>query len=64
MGKITRFITDGITFLAIFYLFEHNSPAIFYITYAPENPNFQILLNLLKTENSVIEIPAENLVNN
>ena len=47
-GKITRFITDGITFLAIFYVFEHNSPAKFYITYAPEDPNFQNLLNLLK----------------
>ena len=23
-GKITRFITDGITFLAIFYVFEHS----------------------------------------
>ena len=63
-GKITRFITDGINFLAIFYMFEHNSPANFYITYAPENPNFQKLLNLLKTENRVIEIPAENLTNN
>ena len=31
-GKITRFITDGITFVAIFYVFEHNSPADFYIT--------------------------------
>ena len=63
-GKITRFITDGITFLAIFYVFEHNSPANFYITYAPENPNFKNILNLLKTENSVIEIPAESLANN
>ena len=39
-GKITRFITDGITFLAIFYVFEHNSPAKFYIIYAPEDLNF------------------------
>ena len=63
-GKITRFITDGITFLAIFYVLEHNSPADFCITYASENPNFQNLLTLLKTKNSVIEIPAENLANN
>ena len=60
-GKITRYITDGITFLAIFYVFEHNSPADFCITYASEKPN---LLTLLKTKNSVIEIPAENLANN
>ena len=63
-GKITWFITDGITFLAIFYVLEHNSPANFYITYATENPNFQNLLTLLKTKNSVIKIPAENLTNN
>ena len=63
-GKITRFITDGITFLGIFYVFEHNSPADFCITYASENPNFQNLLTLLKNKNSVIEIPAENLTNN
>ena len=36
-GKITRFITDGITFLAIFYVFEHNSPADFCITYLADN---------------------------
>ena len=59
-GKITGFITDGIT-LAIFYVFEHNSPGNFYIIYAPENPHFQNLLKLLKTENSVIDDPAENL---
>ena len=59
-GKITRFITDGITCLAIFYVFEHNSPADFC---ASENPNFQNLLILLKTKNSVIEIPEENLAN-
>ena len=58
-GKITRFITDGITFVAIFYVSEHNSPANFYITYASQN-----LLTLLKTKNSVIEIPAENSANN
>ena len=63
-GKTTRFITDGITFVAIFDVFEHNSPANFYITYASEDPNFQILLTLLKTKNSVIKIPAENLANN
>ena len=63
-GKVTRFITDEINFLDIFCVFEHNSPANFYITYASENPNFQNLLNLLKTENNVIEIPAENLANN
>ena len=63
-SKITRFITDGITFLAIFYVFEHKSPADFCITYASENPNFQNLLTLLKTKNSVIEIPAENLAYN
>ena len=62
-GKITRFITDGITFVAIFYVVD-NSPANFYITYAPENPNFQNLLTLLKIKNSVIEIPANNLANN
>ena len=62
-GKITRFITDGTTFVAIFYVFEYNSPANFYITYAPEKPNFQNLLTLLKTKNSVIEISAENLAN-
>ena len=62
-GKITRFITDGITFVAIFYVFEHNSPANFYIIYAPEFPNFQKLLTLLNTKNSVIEIPVENLAN-
>ena len=62
-GKITRFITDGITFLAIFYVFEHNSPADFCITYASKNHNFQNLLTLL-TKNSVIEIPAENSANN
>ena len=56
-GKITRFITDGITFLSIFYVFEYNSPANFCITYASKNPNFQNLLTLLKTKNSVIEIP-------
>ena len=63
-SKIIRFITDGITFVAIFYVFEHNSPANFYIIYASENPNFQNLLTLLKTKSSVIEIPAENLANN
>ena len=63
-GKITRFITDGITFVAIFYVFEHNSLANIYITHASENPNFQNLLTLLKSKNSVIEIPAENLANN
>ena len=63
-GKKTQFITHGITFLAIFYVFEHNSPANFYITYAPQNPYFQNLLTLLKTKNSVIEISAENLANN
>ena len=62
-GKITRFITDKINFLAIFYVFEHNSPANFCITYASKNPNFQNLLTLLKTKNSVIEIPAEKLAN-
>ena len=62
-GKITRFITDGITFLAIFYVFEHNSPADFCITYASKNPKFQNLLTLLKTKSSVIKIPAENLAN-
>ena len=63
-GKITRFITDEITFVAVLYVFEHNSPANFYITYALENPKFQILLTLLKTKNSLIEIPAENSANN
>ena len=63
-GKITRFITDGITFLAIFYVFEHYSPADFCRTYVSKNPNFQNLLTLLKTKNSVIEIPAENSTNN
>ena len=43
-GKITRFITDGITCLAIFYVFEHISPANFCITYASKNANFQNLL--------------------
>ena len=62
-GKITRFITDGITFLTIFYVFEHNSPADFCITYASKNPNFQNLLTLLKTKNSVVKIPAENSAN-
>ena len=63
-GELARFITDGITFLANFYVFEHNSPANFCITYASKNPNFQILLTFLKTKNSVIEIPAENSANN
>ena len=63
-GRLTRFITDGITFLAIFYVFEHNSPANCYLTNAPENPNFQNLLNLLKTKKKLIEVPVENLANN
>ena len=58
-GKITRFITDGITFLANFYVFEDNSPTDFCITHASQNPNFQNLLTLLKSKNSVIEIPAK-----
>ena len=63
-GKIKRFITDAITFLANFYVFEHNSPTDFCITYASKNTNFQNLLTFLKSKNSVIEIPAKNLTNN
>ena len=59
-GKVTRFITNNSTFLAIFNKFEPASFANISITYNWKNPEFFNILNLLKIPNSNIEILSHN----
>ena len=59
-GKVTRFITNNSTFLAIFYKFEPASFVNISITYNRNNPEFFNIIHLLKIPNSNIEIPSHN----